>query len=538
VGRYKQKIQLKLGTEGVEIPQQLRQWEGFFAGAQHIWDGFSDWSEASHGQGSLAAPPKLCPENVISIINEYPQERGVDLGISKYIINDLNANALYLVFLLLKYGVIDCSEEDYNKLAETYNSLCALQVFPFLSADTMQFVERSQYLIDQFEELLMSDAVTVNADRAKNVVLLGDNDADRGASDYLIYLVLKKLGPDNLKHMVFIASNHGEWANAAWFELCKAFGIAYKDLVTDESARHTFCERLKILATYQDEPSYLSLNLLIRQLRTILNKVGAGSGFIFDRPAMQIYPRFGNSFLFMILQLAGLATDSAAKALHDIVNVRLQICRQSYVTYSHAGNVYSHAITPLEDFFKIAQELYIHADATDYIAEVPALNEVFKDDSMPVVFGAQATLVEEFINHCYRWYTYNATSFSSVFEGDAFIFAVNERAKVENLIRLAREPVRRRRIFGHQIPPPGVELPKNLLLTDSEIAEGSIRLTVCPWRPNNYQSDTEKDIAHYRETGELEWMTRSREFFISRQDQVSSIADTASEPESETCTIS
>jgi hypothetical protein len=206
------------------------------------------------------------------------------------------------------------------------------------------------------------------------------------------------------------------------------------------------------------------------------------------------------------------------------------------VTYGHEGNIYSHAITPLEDFFKIATILYSHPDATDYIAEVPALDEVFKDDSMPVVFGAQATLVEEFINHCYRWYTYNATSFSSVFEGDAFIFAVNERAKVKNISRLAHEPVNR--ICGHEIPPPGVELPKNLLLTDSETAEGTIRLTGCPWRPNNYQSDTANDIAHYEKTGALEWMTRSIDFFKRRQDEVSSIADTASASERETCTMS
>ena len=128
-------------------------------------------------------------------------------------------------------------------------------------------------------------------------------------------------------------------------------------VATSEPARQVFCENLKNLATYQDEPSYLSINQFIRQLREILDKLGAGSGFIFDRPVMQVYPRFGNSFLFMLLQLAGLETGIAAKALYDIVNVRLQICRQSYVTYSHAGNVYSHAITPLEDFFQIPSSM-------------------------------------------------------------------------------------------------------------------------------------------------------------------------------------
>lgn len=111
-------------------------------------------------------------------------------------IGDLHGNALKLLFLLVKHGVIvNISDEIYLELANIY-----IKNIDYINSDDLK----------RFDEIL--DSLTFQSDGL--IRLIGDELCDRGQNDYYTLKILDKLHQNNVA-VEIVMSNHAiEFINA------------------------------------------------------------------------------------------------------------------------------------------------------------------------------------------------------------------------------------------------------------------------------------------------------------------------------------
>lgn len=106
------------------------------------------------------------------------------------VLGDLHGNAMKLIYLLLRYGIINIGEEQFYRLWMLYDSPVSR-----LSLDD----------IVEFKTIVNDAAV---GERPDLLVILGDEFADRGQNDFFTALVFKKLHDSNVPYKINL-SNHG-----------------------------------------------------------------------------------------------------------------------------------------------------------------------------------------------------------------------------------------------------------------------------------------------------------------------------------------
>ena len=117
-------------------------------------------------------------------------------GTHQITIGDLHGNALKLLYMLVRHGVLDVNQEDYGKFVEIYKKGAAS-----LTREDIENITR-----------IVNSAVVLSKPMIR---LIGDELADRGSNDYFTLLLLKKLHEDDVPFEALF-SNHGAEFLAAY----------------------------------------------------------------------------------------------------------------------------------------------------------------------------------------------------------------------------------------------------------------------------------------------------------------------------------
>lgn len=124
-------------------------------------------------------------------------------------VGDLHANALKLIFILIKHGYTELSEDDYEGLSDLYMSYFPKeQDYFFPVPDATEEEEKAKLKNDLviFEKILGN--IKFKKKYGQLLRFLGDELFDRGANDFFILKILEKL-TDNEIFFEIILSNHG-----------------------------------------------------------------------------------------------------------------------------------------------------------------------------------------------------------------------------------------------------------------------------------------------------------------------------------------
>lgn len=134
-------------------------------------------------------------------IRKYPS--AVNYNPSNVItLGDMHGNTMKLIWCLIREGVIEVSENDFNAMWSAYDAIPT---------------DRTAGVLNKFKELLNS--VTVNS--GFSVCLLGDLFSDRGNNDYFTLKVLEKLHQAGVKPEITY-SNHDVWLLDSYNKLSSA----------------------------------------------------------------------------------------------------------------------------------------------------------------------------------------------------------------------------------------------------------------------------------------------------------------------------
>lgn len=124
---------------------------------------------------------------------EMPAIETLGSNVSSITIGDLHANPIKLLHVLVRYGIISCTEETYHKLVSIYQN------------DEVDRIEDFELLLQQLK-LERPDIL---------IRLIGDECCDRGLSDAYVLLFLKRIydlqqqAQLGSKKLTILLSNHG-----------------------------------------------------------------------------------------------------------------------------------------------------------------------------------------------------------------------------------------------------------------------------------------------------------------------------------------
>ena len=119
---------------------------------------------------------------------QYPVAR--DMQNQTVVIGDLHGNAMKLIYLLLRFGIINMNPDRYQRLMTLYNT---------------PVNDLTLELLDEFEAIVNASTIRTFPDL---LVLIGDEFADRGQNDYFTALVFKKMHDSGVPYKIHL-SNHG-----------------------------------------------------------------------------------------------------------------------------------------------------------------------------------------------------------------------------------------------------------------------------------------------------------------------------------------
>lgn len=151
------------------------------------------------------------PANAALIIETaylYKKPRSNPFVASQITIGDLHANAIKFIYFLIREGLCNLIDSDYNKLIELYDEadkLCQIQ------NPNQSEIQNLTNCLDHFKKIIDKLRFTSK----KTIIrLLGDILADRGSNDYFILLILNVLRQNNVTVRIMISNHDGEFVNA------------------------------------------------------------------------------------------------------------------------------------------------------------------------------------------------------------------------------------------------------------------------------------------------------------------------------------
>jgi hypothetical protein len=113
-----------------------------------------------------------------------------------YTLGDLHGNAMKLIFILQKYGVLELKQSDFEALWKVYDTPIGILTKPENHDLTLR-------VFNKFDETLKR----VKKNKPGLLVLIGDELADRGKNDWFTLLVLNALHNANIPFQIQL-SNH------------------------------------------------------------------------------------------------------------------------------------------------------------------------------------------------------------------------------------------------------------------------------------------------------------------------------------------
>ena len=121
---------------------------------------------------------------------------------------DMHANALLLLYFLVRNGFVDIPEQEYAKFALLYSRPDLHPVFyteNIAAATILSSESRLKQVIVEFNELLLHIKVV---DKKRLIRLIGDELVDRGVNDYFVIKLIALLHAQGALFEI-VASNHG-----------------------------------------------------------------------------------------------------------------------------------------------------------------------------------------------------------------------------------------------------------------------------------------------------------------------------------------
>ncbi|MCS5710535.1 Dot/Icm T4SS effector Wip [Candidatus Berkiella aquae] len=130
-------------------------------------------------------------------INSFPDRDSAHVAKrgTKFTMGDLHGNALKLMYMLVRHGVIKISKTDYEAFVEIYYTAPE---------------ELTKAQLNKFNEILSS--TKVNAESAINLV--GDVVCDRGENDYFTLKILKKLHDSHVPFEINYSNHDADFVTA------------------------------------------------------------------------------------------------------------------------------------------------------------------------------------------------------------------------------------------------------------------------------------------------------------------------------------
>lgn len=122
-------------------------------------------------------------------LNEFPK---IQSHLRQITIGDIHGNAQYLLYLLIKFNVLEMSEKWYNELIGIYN-----QKTGKLNADQIM---RFRYILKNAK---------YNPD--KSLLFLGDTLSDRGKNDYFTLCIFRRLSINKVPFTILLANHDYEF---------------------------------------------------------------------------------------------------------------------------------------------------------------------------------------------------------------------------------------------------------------------------------------------------------------------------------------
>jgi hypothetical protein len=120
-------------------------------------------------------------------------------------LGDMHANALRLIYHLIKHGVFQVNETDYGTMVRLYNEIFDL----FNTNETLSDHQKSEIIQKHNAFKTLIDNIAIKEQPIK-LKLIGDLLADRGASDILMeWLIIKLHNAENIT-LSILASNHDQ----------------------------------------------------------------------------------------------------------------------------------------------------------------------------------------------------------------------------------------------------------------------------------------------------------------------------------------
>lgn len=136
-----------------------------------------------------------------------PDQRQISSEVNEITIGDLHANAIKFIYTLVREGICNISDVDYNSLVKLYSEADVLcQQIP-----TEISLQRLSKFVAQFEKIVKE---LVFYKKAILIRLLGDILSDRGSNDYFILLILEALHKNNISVRIILSNHDGNFIQA------------------------------------------------------------------------------------------------------------------------------------------------------------------------------------------------------------------------------------------------------------------------------------------------------------------------------------
>jgi hypothetical protein len=139
-------------------------------------------------------PNKLFIENNVTLMT-CPSVDNME-GIHEITLGDLHSNAIKLLYVLVRHGIVDLDEKCYQRLTYIYTT--SLKLYDVAHLDVLM------QLITEFEALVHQLRVI---NRHCLIRFIGDVLADRGNNDWFVLLLLNQLALEKVPYVI-VMGNH------------------------------------------------------------------------------------------------------------------------------------------------------------------------------------------------------------------------------------------------------------------------------------------------------------------------------------------
>jgi hypothetical protein len=314
------------------------------------------WENENQGyykapQGEDRDPSLVYPSDRVT----YNFEDGSDAPI---VLQDLHGNVMLAISLLVRAGVIEIPQQDFEVLAKQYFALLYLQANQHLQSEDIDINAKISELRSHIQETIGKfhnpdePKFSIDPEKAKRVRCIGDITGDRGASDGFINQLFSNFTVDD--GFTIYASNHGDLSQVVLGALTFPSEGPQPRTVDDQASQ--LVQQLNSINPGQNFDRFA--RSLLQKFTDGSNARSAANCAITLAPDA-LYPMQGNSLLQDLYSIYCADGDNkqsiATSWLKDKSNLDAST---KFVEYDPEREIlYSHAPAPVECFLRVAMQL-------------------------------------------------------------------------------------------------------------------------------------------------------------------------------------